>query len=149
MGETCAYHICGQDVSYDPGIWFNSAKFIDIEYQVYGHISTREEENYKSIYWEHPEGEKSLRISFREDNQSVLGFNLMGLRFRHEVCEKWIREKAPLSTVLKQLPLANFDPEFYQNHESEILSSFSDQLGERIQSTHQSKLDQVLAFLKG
>ena len=36
MGETVAYNICGQSISYDPGIWFNSAKFIDIEYQVYG-----------------------------------------------------------------------------------------------------------------
>ncbi len=38
MGETVAYNICGKKVAYDPGIWFNSAKFFDIEYQVYGDV---------------------------------------------------------------------------------------------------------------
>ncbi|MGB3547895.1 MAG: FAD/NAD(P)-binding oxidoreductase, partial [Saprospiraceae bacterium] len=38
MGETVAYNITGRPVSYNPGIWFNSAKFIDIEYQVYGEV---------------------------------------------------------------------------------------------------------------
>ena len=38
MGETAAYNITGKNVAYDPGIWFNSAKFLDIEYQVYGEV---------------------------------------------------------------------------------------------------------------
>jgi len=33
MGETVAHTVCGNKQAYDPGIWFNSAKFIDIEYQ--------------------------------------------------------------------------------------------------------------------
>ena len=31
MGETAAYNLCDYGVEYDPGVWFNSAKFIDIE----------------------------------------------------------------------------------------------------------------------
>ncbi|MEL6276217.1 MAG: FAD/NAD(P)-binding oxidoreductase, partial [Bacteroidota bacterium] len=30
MGEVVAYNILGKPVAYDPGIWFNSAKFLDI-----------------------------------------------------------------------------------------------------------------------
>jgi len=39
MGETVAYNICGYHIPYEPGLWFNSAKFFNIEYQVYGSIS--------------------------------------------------------------------------------------------------------------
>ena len=51
MGETVAKTICGQKTSYDPGIWFNSAKFMDIENQTYGIVSGRRggQENENSI----------------------------------------------------------------------------------------------------
>jgi NAD(P)H-nitrite reductase large subunit len=41
MGKTVAQTICDQPTKYDPGIWFNSAKFFDIEYQVYGDIPAK------------------------------------------------------------------------------------------------------------
>ncbi|MDV7393430.1 FAD-dependent oxidoreductase, partial [Arthrospira platensis SPKY1] len=45
MGEVVAKNILeavgSGRVAYDPGIWFNSAKFLDIEYQVYGNIQPR------------------------------------------------------------------------------------------------------------
>lgn len=34
MGETLAQTICDNKTQYKPGHWFNSAKFIDIEYQL-------------------------------------------------------------------------------------------------------------------
>ncbi|MEZ4689782.1 MAG: hypothetical protein R3A12_06220 [Ignavibacteria bacterium] len=35
-----AQTICGKRTAYDPGIWFNSAKFLDIEYQTaYGLVN--------------------------------------------------------------------------------------------------------------
>lgn len=36
MGETVAQTLCGNPTTYKPGHWFNSAKFLDIEYQTYG-----------------------------------------------------------------------------------------------------------------
>ena len=56
MGETVAYNICGKAVAYDPGLWFNSAKFIDIEYQVYGEVPAKLPEHLKTIFWMHPDG---------------------------------------------------------------------------------------------
>ena len=36
QGETVAHTICGQPTAYRRGIWFNSAKFFNLEYQTYG-----------------------------------------------------------------------------------------------------------------
>jgi NAD(P)H-nitrite reductase large subunit len=38
MGEALAQTLCGHKTPYNPGHWFNSAKFLDIEYQTYGWV---------------------------------------------------------------------------------------------------------------
>jgi len=131
MGETVAYTICGQPVAYDPGIWFNSAKFLDIEYMVYGDVQAKAPEHHASLYWEHRDGRKSVRIVYDKNSETVLGFNLMGVRYRHEVCEKWIAEKTPLEEVLVNLGIANFDPEFYEEYEKDIVALYNQQTGNR------------------
>lgn len=120
MGQAVAHTICGQPKRYDPGIWFNSAKFLDIEYQVYGEIPARTTEGVRSLYWEHPKGKKSIRINYDATTQAVKGFNLMGIRYRHEVCEHWIAKQTPVQTVLKNLSKANFDPEFFEHYEKHL-----------------------------
>ena len=72
MGETVAYNICGKAVAYDPGLWFNSAKFIDIEYQVYGEVPAKLPEHLKTIFWMHPDGDKSIRINYHKDDYTCL-----------------------------------------------------------------------------
>lgn len=42
MGETLAQTICSNRMEYRPGHWFNSAKFLDIEYQTYGWVFPEE-----------------------------------------------------------------------------------------------------------
>lgn len=124
MGETVAHTIVGQARAYDPGTWFNSAKFFDIEYQVYGDVKPKLGPGEATLYWEHADGEKSLRINYREADHTLLGFNVMGIRYRHELCEKWINERRPLDYVLKNLGAANFDPEFYAQHEKELVALY-------------------------
>ncbi|HHS96011.1 MAG TPA: NAD(P)/FAD-dependent oxidoreductase, partial [Phaeodactylibacter sp.] len=100
MGETLAHTICGKRTKYRPVIWYNSAKFFDIEYQVYGTVLARPPENHRSIYWEHEEGRKSIRIVYDSaEGDVVVGFQLMGIRYRHEVCDKWLRAKTPVKEV--------------------------------------------------
>ncbi len=147
MGETCAYNICGKSVSYDPGIWFNSAKFLDIEYQVYGDVPRQPEEGKDSLYWEHQDGHKSIRIVYDIINNKVLGFNLMGIRFRHEVCEKWIAEGTLLEEVLTNLEMANFDPEFYKRHEQDVLAVYKKKTGKSIELKNTRQLDKILSFI--
>ncbi len=148
MGEVAAYNICGQEVSYDPGTWFNSAKFLDIEYQVYGSVLAHPPENHHSLYWEDADGKKSIRLVYDKDSKSILGFNLMGVRYRHEVCEKWIESATPMAEVLQDLSLANFDPEFYKEFEQEVITQYNHQNGAQVQLKKKRKLDQVLAFLR-
>ncbi len=148
MGETVAYNICGKPVAYDPGIWFNSAKFIDIEYQVYGDVLAKPPEHHASFYWEHSDGDKAVRIVFDKNTDVILGFNLMGIRFRHEVCEKWIKDKTPVDEVMADLKLANFDPEFYTKYEREIIGAFNQKLNRSVKLRSKGMLNQVFSFLK-
>lgn len=148
MGETVAHNICGNPVAYDPGIWFNSAKFIDIEYQVYGTVLANPPENHAAIYWEHPEGRKSVRLIYDKETEAILGFNLMGVRYRHEVCEAWLREKTPIDEVLTNLGLANFDPEFYDEYEADIIQQYNQESGKQIKIKHKRGLSAAIQFLR-
>lgn len=120
MGETVAATVCGTPTEYDPGIWFNSAKFFDIEYQTYGNVPPVLSENEDSILWDGKDGKRCLRIVFDRNSKAVLGFNAFGIRLRHEVCASWIKEKALVSDVLMNLGKANFNPEFFKKFEKEV-----------------------------
>ncbi|NJB87302.1 NADPH-dependent 2,4-dienoyl-CoA reductase/sulfur reductase-like enzyme [Lewinella marina] len=147
MGETVAYTLLGRPVAYDPGIWFNSAKFVDLEYQVYGEVPAHGREGLATLYWEHPDGEKSVRINYEKDGGAVRGFNLMGIRYRQEVCEKWIANRAPIEEVLQNLGMANFDPELYAEYEADIVALYNQQTGSNLRLQKKRGLDAVLRFL--
>ena len=148
MGETVGLTLCDRRTRYNPGIWFNSAKFFDIEYQTYGDIRAKLADGQASLYWEHPDGKKSIRINYVADSGKVIGFNLMGVRYRHEVCDKWIASGATIETVLPNLGLANFDPEFYPQHEAELVKRYNQQSGKALQLRQKRGLSAVLEFLK-
>jgi len=148
MGETAAYNICGEAVAYQPGIWFNSAKFLDIEYQVYGDVNATLPDEHATLYWEHRDGKKSIRLMYDRARGHVLGFNLMGVRYRHEVCERWIALKTPVEEVLQNLGLANFDPEFFDEYEAEVVQRYNQQSGRSLQLRQRRGLAGALRFLK-
>ena len=150
-GETVAYNICGKPVKYDPGIWFNSAKFIDIEYMVYGDVppTPRTPDNFATLYWEHQDGRKSIRLNYDKNDGTILGFNLMGVRYRHEVCEKWLAEGTHIERVLQNLGIANFDPEFYDEYEADVVAQYNQQTGKNLQLKKRRGLRGALQFLRG
>jgi NAD(P)H-nitrite reductase large subunit len=119
-GESLARIICAERRPYDRGIWFNSAKFFDIEYQTYGRVGNVLAEDEATLYWEHPDGRRAIRINYARDDHRVLGFNLMGIRYRQAVCERWIREGRTIEHVLENLGAANFDPEFFPRFEAGV-----------------------------
>lgn len=153
MGETVAHNIVSQQSadgsrqSYNPGIWFNSAKFFDIEYQVYGDIQVKLPDNQATLYWEHPDGKRSIRLNFEKSGGHILGFNLMGVRYRHEVCDKWIRTNAHIEEVLQHLGMANFDPEFCPQHEAELVAIYNRQTSKNLKLKQKRGLEAVLSFL--
>jgi NAD(P)H-nitrite reductase large subunit len=128
-GETVAASICGKRTEYQRGILFNSAKFFDIEYHTYGSVNLHTP-NEKSLYWEHPDHRRSIRIVYNE--QQVIGFNTLGVRYRHKMCEQWIAEKRPIEYVLEHLAEANFDPEFFERFEPEIVALYTAKHGKSL-----------------
>lgn len=133
MGETVAQTICGNPTEYKPGHWFNSAKFIDIEYQTYGWVWAKPRENEARFFWQHKDGKKAIHLNFDKDSKEFIGINTFGIRMRHEFFDKVLTEKKSVNHVLEHLADANFDPEFYKQYEQEIVSKFNRENGTSIQ----------------
>ena len=116
-GKVLVDNILGSASEYNRGILYNSAKFFTIDYHTYGQVGfniSGEQE----LYYRVPNQNKSIRIVYLPDR--VIGFNILGIRFRHKVCEEWIRDKKSLDFVLDHLQEANFDPEFFQQFHKEV-----------------------------
>ncbi|WP_111670421.1 NAD(P)/FAD-dependent oxidoreductase [Algoriphagus litoralis] len=128
-GETLAYNLCKTPVPYRPGVWFNSAKFLDIEYQTYGTVPPVWEESLvKNFYWEHPSGKVAFRMLMRQDG-SLYGVNNFGFRLRHEFFDRAISENWSGEKVIAKLDQANFDPEFFAPYYIEIQKAFKAEFG--------------------
>ncbi|MBE0393837.1 NAD(P)/FAD-dependent oxidoreductase [Flavobacterium sp. PL002] len=125
MGEALAQTLTGTPTQYKPGHWFNSAKFLDIEYQTYGWVWAKAKENETHFYWEHTGGKKAIRISFDKNSREFLGINTFGIRMRHEFFDKVLTEKKTVDYVMHHLAEANFDPEFFTSYNKEIQAQFT------------------------
>lgn len=130
-GEQIAANLCGDNRPYAPGLWFNSAKFFDIEYQTYGVVLPRPKEGEESFFWQHPDGKKSLRVNFLKETGEVVGVNAFGIRQRQAVWENWIVSKTRVEDAMKDLGAANFDPEFFRQYDPEIIAAFNSRYPER------------------
>ena len=139
MGETVGQTIAGHTTTYRPGQWFNSAKFLDIEYQVYGEVPTVYEDSKDTLYWEHENRKQSIRIVYEAETQVVKGFNLMGVRFRHPVCDRWLEEACSIEYVLEHLHEAHFDPEFHKSHHQALLKAYQAKTGKELQPKKKRK----------
>lgn len=128
MGETLAQSLTGNFTPYTPGHWFNSAKFFDIEYQTYGQISPLATQEENHFYWKHPEKNRMVRIAYHPKSRLFLGINTFGIRMRHEIFNQWLNEQTSIETVIENLSLANFDPEFQTQYEPQIISEWQNQL---------------------
>ena len=127
MGEALAQTLTGNPTQYNPGHWFNSAKFLDIEYQTYGWVWATPKEFEEQFYWEHSSGKIALRISFHKKTRVFLGVNNFGMRMRHEFFDNVLTENLSVDYVIQHLAKANFDPELYTSYTKEIQKQFATQ----------------------
>lgn len=125
QGKALAKTICGNKTPYNRGVWFNSAKFLDIEYQTYGMMFNQPLEDEQSFYWEHHNGKICFRANFRKADGAVTGFNFFGIRFRQVVADDWIRNETHISNCISNLKNGFFDAEFTANHHRSITESFN------------------------
>lgn len=127
MGETVAQTICGNPTEYKPGHWFNSAKFLDIEYQTYGWVFSDRNKKDEELHfhWKHNDDTKCITVAYHKETKKFLGLNTFGIRMRHEVFDRWLSENRSVDHVMQNLKQANFDPEFYSHYEKEILTAYN------------------------
>ena len=131
-GETLALTLTGKRTEYQPGPMFNSAKFLDIEYQTYGYVPAEEEDGQESFYWEHPNGKICFRLCYAKASGELIGFHGFGLRLRHAVANAWLTEKVNADHVITHLNDVMFDPEFYTKHQKAIISSYNQKRGKNL-----------------
>ena len=127
MGEALAQTICGNKTPYNPGHWFNSAKFLDIEYQTYGWVFAKPRDSEAHFHWKHEDDTKCITLCYNHQTKLFLGINTFGIRMRHEVFDTWLTEKRDVDYVMRNLGKANFDPEFFKRYEKQIFSAYQNQ----------------------
>lgn len=134
MGEVLAQTVCGNKREYSPGHWFNSAKFLDIEYQSYGWVfSTEGKKEYeRHFHWRHATENLCITLAYHTNSKQFIGINTFGIRMRHEIFDRWLTEERNVDYVMEYLKDANFDPEFYSKYESEIVSKYNSEFGTNI-----------------
>jgi len=125
-GGAVAHTITGAPKPYAPGPFYNSAKFFDVEYQTYGRIDPEPPEGEATLYGEGPDGRRAIRLQYESEGaRRVVGFNLMGVRYRHAVCADWIARGVGIEEVLADLGAANFDPEFAAACEPAVVAAYN------------------------
>ncbi|HET8736788.1 MAG TPA: NAD(P)/FAD-dependent oxidoreductase [Pricia sp.] len=140
MGEALAQTICGNPLDYSPGHWFNSAKFFDIEYQTYGWVLSEERKREYEVcfHWRHDDDTKCITIAYHKNDRKFLGINTFGIRLRHQVIDRWLTEERDVDYVMEYFGDANFDPEFYDTYEQDIVAKFNSDLGKAIRPKKKS-----------
>jgi NAD(P)H-nitrite reductase large subunit len=111
QGELAGRAMLGDEVEYERPIFYNSAKFMEIEYTTVGQVIGPPSDA-TSLYRQMPGESVSQRIVFEEETERVLGFNMIGSRWDHRMLEQWIADRRQLDWVLEHLASAQFDVEF-------------------------------------
>lgn len=140
MGEALAQTLCGNTTEYNPGHWFNSAKFLDVEYQTYGWVfSERSKKDHEQhFHWRHKTEKICITIAYDKSSKQFLGINTFGIRMRHEIFDQWLTEKKDIDHVMEYLKDANFDPEFYKQYEEHIVATYNKKMGTNISTKKKS-----------
>lgn len=133
MGEVAASNITGNPAVYDPGPWFNSAKFFDIEYQTYGDVPAIALEGNVYFYWEDEHRKRSFRLVFVAGSTKLVGITVFGIRLRHEVLDRWLRQSIRADDAMQALRLAQFDPEFTADWTSDVIAAYNVFFGKSLQ----------------
>lgn len=144
-GETLAYNFCNKPVAYQPGVWFNSAKFFAIEYQTYGLVSPEPLDGVQDFFWRNDPGKVSFRMTLDLEGK-ILGVLNLGFRLRHEFFDRAIREKWTGELVMQGLANGVFDPEFFTPYHVEIQAAFQRQFGGAIVTSKKSFFQKIFGL---
>lgn len=139
-GETLAAIITGQKQAYNPGPWFNSAKFFNLEYQTYGTVNAEPGENEKYFSWKYADKDIAVTIMYNLQTQAFSGINTFGIRMRHEYFDNCLRKKFTINEVLLRLSDGIFDKEFEKNYVPAIIDAYNKNTGSNLVYKRMNKL---------
>jgi NADPH-dependent 2,4-dienoyl-CoA reductase/sulfur reductase-like enzyme len=118
QGRVVAASMLGEGATYRRQTWYNSAKFFDLEYTTAGWVPVRLDwdntpldpgPDMRDWFQRSPGRFDSQRIVCK--GERVVGFNMLGGRWNHEVMLDWIDSRRTLGFVLDHLAEAQFDEE--------------------------------------
>ena len=124
MGETLAQTLCGNPTEWNPSHWFNSAKFMDIEYQTYGWVWSDPKDGHGHYHWQDEKNERAITMEYDIASREFIGINTFGIRMKHEVFDQWLTEKKSVDHVVQHLSKSCFNPEFYRRPFETIRKDF-------------------------
>ena len=145
-GETLAQTIAVGKTAYNPGPWFNSAKFLNLEYQTYGTVSAKIKEEEAFFHWHHATKDIAFTAVYNNTSKEFIGVNVFGLKLRHEYLDKWLQDKVSIEYVLSNLPVAFFDKEFSGSYATDIIASYNKQTSSAVQMAVKKKSFSFLNF---
>lgn len=109
QGRVAGAALAGRGRPYRRGTWYNSAKFLDIEYTTVGLVN-QDLPGERSWSFEEP-GPVRSRTRLVEHEGRLVGFNGLGRRWDHRVIAGWIEAGRALAWAAERLPDAGFDTE--------------------------------------
>ena len=110
QGKIAGLNLAGQERRYEPGLWFNSAKFFDLEYQVYGEVPVKDLPGDKHYLTDVDLGNAMWRVI--ERGGRIIGMSAFGIRLRHREVERVIQEGRDWPAFKNLIESLSFDSEF-------------------------------------
>ncbi len=138
MGESLAATICGEPTSYNPGPWFDSAKFFDLEYQTYGIVEANLKEQQLAFYWQNALMNQCFKVVFEKGSENILGINVIGIRLRHEMMDSWLKSGIDMHFLMEHLVDLNFNPELSKDWIKEVHSQYTKDFNRQVRSRKKS-----------
>jgi hypothetical protein len=101
-----------------------------------------------SIFWEDTQSRKAVHLVYESSSGKFTGINSLGIRYRHQLFDLWLREGRDIKYVLENLPAANLDPEFFKQFEQSVIATYNAQNpGQSIQPNAKKGLQSYLKLL--
>ncbi|MBD3402858.1 NAD(P)/FAD-dependent oxidoreductase [candidate division GN15 bacterium] len=110
QGRVVGCNMTGDNRRYERGLFYNSAKFFEIEYTTAGYVNFNFEGE-QSWFQHEPGTYFTTRLVYLPDRR-LIGFNGLGRRWDHTIFLQWIREKRTVDYAIDHLAEALFDEEF-------------------------------------
>jgi len=123
QGRTLGRLLAGGNTPYTAPLFFNSAKFFDLEYQTYGDVPPGPTKQVECRQW--AAGQRLVRVAVERSSGRLLGVNGMGVRLRQEAVAAMIRRGDRASMSEEQVKHLLFEPEFFNANTKQIAEALS------------------------